>query len=174
MASGEATMLRKATFGLVASWAIICTSASVSSTFIVAVTTTGVASAQEVDGEPITEYEIEQRLKFDQLTTHREPSREDVIAELGDEKHKSRAAQQSGIAVTDSDVDTAYATMAKRMNLTPEQLMAALARAGIEAGTLKRIRVDLAWRQYTRSGIPILNDGPAPRKNRDNAPSWRE
>jgi parvulin-like peptidyl-prolyl isomerase len=170
------------------------------SLFILAATT-GVAVAQGeeiiVNGEPITAADIERRLKFDQLSTHREPSRREVIEELTEEELKLQAAQRSGTDVADSDVDAAYAAMAKRMNLTPEQLTGALAHAGVDAVTLKqRIRADIAWRQYTRgSGSPMhlrdgtslrerrdtapfskgLNDGgPSPRKKKDDGPSWRE
>lgn len=123
--------------------------------------------------------EVAQRLKFDQLATHREPSRREVVEALIDEKLKLQAARQRGIDVTDSDVDRAYAAMAKRMKLTPEELTGALARAGVDAGTLKqRIRADIAWRQVARGSaapsVPGLRDPLAPRQDKDDGPSWRE
>jgi hypothetical protein len=169
--------------------------------FILAATT-GVAVAQGdeiaviVNGAPITAADIERRLKFDQLSTHRQPSRREVVDELIEEKQKLQAAQRSGIDVADSDVDVAYTAMAKRMKLTPEQLTGALEHAGADAVTLKqRIRADIAWQQLTRgSTSPIslhggpslreqrdtapfskgLNDGPSPGNKKDDGPSWRE
>jgi parvulin-like peptidyl-prolyl isomerase len=137
---------------------------------------TGVAFAADeqivavVDGEPITAADVEQRTRFDQLAKHREPSRQEVIEELTDEKLKLQHTRKSGIDVADSEVDAAYARMAKRMNLTPEQLTAALAHAGVDATTLRhRIRADIAWRQYVRGAPrPIRpDDAPPPPENND-------
>src|SRR5262252_7556050 len=117
-----------------------------------------------VDGEPITEGEVERRLKFDRLATHREPSRQQVVEELIAEKLKLREARRSGIDVADPDVENAYANMAKRMNLTPDRLTGALAHAGVDAATLKqRIRADIAWQQYVRKSRGLYDD-PSPRK----------
>jgi peptidyl-prolyl cis-trans isomerase SurA len=156
----------------VAARAIVAATLALGSVLLVAATPT-VASAQGeeivavVDGEPITAADVERRRKFDQLATHREPSRKEVIEELIAEKRKLREAQRSGIDVTDSDVENAYAHMAKRMNLTPEQLTAALAHAGIDPATLRhRIRADVAWMQYRRGrGVPSTRT-TAPRRAR--------
>jgi len=132
----------------------------------------------KVNGEPITAADIEQRLRFERLATRREPSRREVTEALIEDKRKLYAARQSGIDITDSDVDHAYATMAKRMKLTPEQLTGALAHAGVEAQTLKqRIRADIAFMKVTRAAVPIRpgeRDPVVPRRNRDEGPSWRE
>jgi hypothetical protein len=57
------------------------------------------------------------------------------------------------------------------MKLTPEQLTGALARAGVDAATLKhRIRADIAWRQIVRSGVRVPNDAASFREQRDTAP----
>src|SRR5262249_7188962 len=113
---------------------------------------TSLASAEDkkivvgVDGERITATDVEQRRKFDQLSTHGEWSRKEVVEELIAEKRKLSAARRSGIDVAESDVDAAYANIARRMHLTPEQLTGALAHAGIDAATLKhRVRADIAW-----------------------------
>jgi peptidyl-prolyl cis-trans isomerase SurA len=104
-----------------------------------------------VNGAPITTYDIDQRIKFNALSTHKTPPRQDVIEELIDEKLKVQIGQRYKLEVTDSDVDNAYASMGRRMHLTPEQLTGALAHAGIDAGTLKaRIRADIAWQQIVR------------------------
>src|SRR5580692_9973617 len=52
----------------------------------------GPARAQQVavivNGSPITTYDIEQRTKFNLLSTHKTPNRQEVIEELIDEKLK--------------------------------------------------------------------------------------
>jgi peptidyl-prolyl cis-trans isomerase SurA len=104
-----------------------------------------------VNGAPITTYDIEQRTKFSTLSTHKTPSRQEVIEELIDEKLKVQIGERYKLEVSDSDVDNAYANMSQRMHLTSEQLTGALAHAGIDAATLKaRIRADIAWQQIVR------------------------
>jgi peptidyl-prolyl cis-trans isomerase SurA len=119
-----------------------------------ALTATG-ASAQQVvvivNGEPITALDIEQRAKLTQLSTHKPPARQDVLDELINEKLKVREAKRWGLEISDSEVEQSFATMARRMRYTPEQLVEGLAKSGIHANTLKaRIRADLAWQQLVR------------------------
>src|ERR1700710_650599 len=75
-----------------------------------------------VNGEPITSYDIEQRSKLTTLSTHKTPSRQDVIEELINEKVKIREAKRFGVDPSASDIDSSYALMSSRMHLTPEQL----------------------------------------------------
>jgi peptidyl-prolyl cis-trans isomerase SurA len=113
------------------------------------------ASAQQVavivNGSPITTYDIEQRIKFDTLASHKAPSRQDVIQELIDEKLKVNVGKRYNLEVTDSQVDSAYGNMAQRMHMSTTQLTDALAHQGIDAQTLKaKIRADIAWQQIVR------------------------
>jgi len=48
-----------------------------------------------VNGEPITNYDIDQRSKLNFLTTHKAAARQQVIDELIDEKVKSRKARST-------------------------------------------------------------------------------
>jgi peptidyl-prolyl cis-trans isomerase SurA len=123
-------------------------------TLAAAVAATG-ADAQQivvvVNGEPITALDVEQRSKLTQLSTHKAPPRQQVIDELIDEKLKVREAKKFGLEVSTSEVDSAYASMAGRMRLTPEQLTQQLAKSGVHVSTLKaRIKSDLAWPQLVR------------------------
>jgi peptidyl-prolyl cis-trans isomerase SurA len=62
-----------------------------------------------------------------------------------------REAKKFGLEVSTSEVDSAYASMAGRMRLTPEQLTQQLAKSGVHVSTLKaRIKSDLAWPQLVR------------------------
>ena len=104
-----------------------------------------------VNGDPITSYDIDQRAKFTQLVSHKAPARKDVIDELIDEKLKVQVGRRYKLERTDGDVDSSFAEMAKRMNLSPEQLTQTLERGGVDAGTLKaRIRADMVWQQIVR------------------------
>jgi peptidyl-prolyl cis-trans isomerase SurA len=104
-----------------------------------------------VNGEPITDFDIEQRSKLDFLSTHKQPIRQDVINELIDEKVKIREAKQFGVDPTASDIDQAFAQMSSRMRITPDQLTKSLESQGIRADTLKaRIKTDLVWTSLVR------------------------
>jgi peptidyl-prolyl cis-trans isomerase SurA len=104
-----------------------------------------------VNGEPITALDIEQRSKLAQISTQKTPARQEVIDELINEKLKVREAKRWGLEVTPSEVDQAYAQMATRMRLSPDQLTQQLGRSGVNPGTLKhRIRADIAWPQLVR------------------------
>jgi len=90
-----------------------------------------------VNGEPITNYDIEQRSKLTFLTTHKPASRQEVIDELIDEKVKIKEGKKFGVDPTASDIDQSYAAMSARMRITPEQLTKSLEVQGIRADTLK-------------------------------------
>jgi peptidyl-prolyl cis-trans isomerase SurA len=102
-----------------------------------------------VGGGLITELDIAQRSKLDQVGTRKTPSREEVIEELRNEEIKVQGASNLGLVISDLEVDSAFAKMAGRMRLTLEQFTQALARSGIAAETLKhRIRADVACERY--------------------------
>lgn len=112
-------------------------------------------SAQQVvvivNGEPITALDIEQRSKLNQLSTHKTPARQEVLEELINEKLKVREAKKWGLEIPSSEVDNAYASMAKRMQMTAAQLTEQLAKSGVNAATLKaRIKADITWPQLVR------------------------
>jgi peptidyl-prolyl cis-trans isomerase SurA len=110
------------------------------------------AQCLKVNGELITDYDIEQRTKFNQLVYHKGPPRKEIIEELIDDKLKVQAARRDKIDLTDKDVDQQYADLARRMHLTPGQLTQALNEGGINATTLRaKILVDMSWRYIVES-----------------------
>lgn len=104
-----------------------------------------------VNGEPITNYDIEQRSKFLTLTTRKTPPRNEVIQELIDEKIKVKEGKRYGIEYGQTEVDSAFANMSSRMRLTPDQLAKSLEAQGIRPATLKnRMRAELVWSNLVR------------------------
>lgn len=104
-----------------------------------------------VNGEVITDYDIAQRTKFHTLAEHKTPARQDVIEELIDEKLKVQIGRRYKIELTDSDIESSYADMAKRMHLNADQLTQTLTQGGVDAKTLKaRIRADVTWQYIIR------------------------
>jgi len=104
-----------------------------------------------VNGEPITNYDIEQRGKLNTLSTHKPADRQQVIDELIDEKVKIREGKKFGIDPSVADVDQSYGTMAARMRITADQLTKSLESTGIRPDTLKsRVRADMVWTNLVR------------------------
>jgi peptidyl-prolyl cis-trans isomerase SurA len=104
-----------------------------------------------VNGEPITNYDIDQRSKLDFLTTHKKPERQQVIDELIDEKVKIKEGKKFGVDPTASDVDQSFTAMSTRMRTTPEQLAKSLESQGIRPDTLKaRMKAEMVWTSLVR------------------------
>ena len=104
-----------------------------------------------VNGEPITNYDIEQRAKLIVLTGQKQMSRQEVIDQLIEEKVKIREAKRYGVDPTSSDIDQSYAAMSSRMRLTTDQLTKSLEGHGIRPDTLKaRLKADMVWTSLVR------------------------
>jgi peptidyl-prolyl cis-trans isomerase SurA len=104
-----------------------------------------------VNGEPITNYDIEQRSKLDFMSTHKQPTRQEVIDELIDQKVKIKEAKQFGVDPSASDIDASFADMSSRMRITPDQLAKSLESQGVRPETLKaRIKADMVWTSLVR------------------------
>lgn len=104
-----------------------------------------------VNGEPITNFDIEQRTKLTAISTRKTPSRQEVINELIDEKVKIKEAKKFGVDPSASEIDSSLASMSSRMRTTPEQLTKSLEAQGIRIDTLRsRIRADMVWGSLVR------------------------
>jgi peptidyl-prolyl cis-trans isomerase SurA len=104
-----------------------------------------------INGEPITNYDIEQRTKLNFLTTRKQMPRQEVIDELTNEKVKIKEAKKYGVDPGVSDIDQAYAGMGTRMRLSPEQLTKSLEGSGVRPDTLKsRIKAEMVWTSLVR------------------------
>jgi len=104
-----------------------------------------------VNGDPITDYDVEQRSKLDQLTTQKTPSRQEVINELIDEKVKLKEGKKYGVDPSVSDINQSYDGMAQRMRISPDQLTKSLEVKGVRPETLKgRMRVEMVWTSLVR------------------------
>ena len=114
----------------------------------------GAAHAQVVvvaNGSPITELDIQQRTKLISVSTHKTPTRQQVINELIDDRLKISRAKFYGFEVGEAEVNNAFQGMATRQHITPQQFSQMLERAGISPSTLKaRIRAELTWSQLIR------------------------
>ena len=104
-----------------------------------------------VNGEPITNYDIDQRGKLNFLTSRKPAVRQDVINELIDEKVKIREGKKFGVDPSSADIEQSYAAMSSRMRITPEQLTKSLESQGIRPDTLKaRMKAEVVWSSLVR------------------------
>ena len=112
------------------------------------------AQAQVVvvaNGSPITAYDIEQRTKLVEQSTHKKPARQEVIQELIDDRIKIDKAKSYGLIISNEEVDAAFNGMAARQHIPAPQFIQFLARTGISPDTVKaRIRAELTWNQLVR------------------------
>jgi peptidyl-prolyl cis-trans isomerase SurA len=104
-----------------------------------------------VNGDPITNFDIEQRSKLNFLSTHKAQVRQQVIDELIDEKLKIKEGKKYSIDPSSSDIDGLYSGMSSRMRMTPDQLTKSLATSGIRPETLKqRMKAEQVWSSLIR------------------------
>ncbi|MDQ0510160.1 SurA N-terminal domain-containing protein [Ancylobacter amanitiformis] len=113
------------------------------------------AAAQQilvmVQGQPITNFDVSQRIKLDQLTERRSPSQKQALDELIDERLKIFTAQRYGITADDDEINKMFTQMASRGGRTADQLTQALAQSGITATAMKqKMRADYVWNSYVR------------------------
>jgi peptidyl-prolyl cis-trans isomerase SurA len=121
----------------------------------IVLTGASIASAQEVavlvDGTPITNLDIAQRGKLEQLSTHKAPVRQEVLNTLIDEVLEVNEAKHFGIDVPESEVDNSYSNIAQHMGIDGPKLTEILNHAGSSADSLKgRLRAQLAWGALVR------------------------
>ena len=104
-----------------------------------------------VNGDPVTNFDIEQRIKLIGLGGNKTASRQQVLEELINEKLKIQLLKRYNIEGIDKDVDNAFTNMARRGRATPKQFTEQLAKSGVMPETLKsRIKAELIWSQIIR------------------------
>jgi peptidyl-prolyl cis-trans isomerase SurA len=118
---------------------------------------TGGAQAQNVavivNGEPITQLDIDARSKLLELSsqTHKAPSRQEVLDELIDEKLKIREAKRWGVEATSDDLDQAFTSTAQHLHLTTDQFTQLLTKNGVTPQTYRaRQRAQIVWPSLVR------------------------
>jgi peptidyl-prolyl cis-trans isomerase SurA len=119
------------------------------------VTVPSTAHAQQVvafvNGQPITELDVEHRSKLIQLSTKKPASRKEALDSLIDEILEIDEAKRFSIDVPDADVETSYSGVASRMGIDAQKLTQILTSNGASADTLKRrLRAQIAWTNLVR------------------------
>jgi peptidyl-prolyl cis-trans isomerase SurA len=104
-----------------------------------------------VDGQPITQLDIEHRAKFMEMSTHKPPARQDVINGLIDELLEIREGKRFSVDPTASDVNEQFNSVAHNMGVDGEKLEQMLNSGGASADTLKvRLKAQMVWANLIR------------------------
>ena len=105
-----------------------------------------------VNGDPITNFDIEQRIKLNALAGGgKGSSRQEALEELINDRVKIKEGKKFNLEMSSADLETQYAAMGARMRLSPDQLSKVLEGRGIRPETLKaRIKADFIWSQLVR------------------------
>jgi peptidyl-prolyl cis-trans isomerase SurA len=106
----------------------------------------------KVNDQVITRYEIEQRARM--LTLFRAPGDPERIAreQLVEDRLKLGAAEATGLELDEGTMQTAMAEFAQRGDMSADEMIAALADAGVEESTFRAfVRVGATWRELVRA-----------------------
>jgi peptidyl-prolyl cis-trans isomerase SurA len=104
-----------------------------------------------VNGQGITGFEINQRMRLMQLLRAPGDLRENAEKGLIEDRLRLDVARQIGIEVSAEEIQAGMAEFAGRANLSPEEFLAAIAKGGVEAESFRDfVRAGLAWRAVVR------------------------
>jgi peptidyl-prolyl cis-trans isomerase SurA len=104
-----------------------------------------------VNRQPITNFDVAQRIRIAALTERRRLDSRAALQELIDDQVKIIEARRIGYRITEDGVEQEFGRLARGNNQTPAQFNEALRRGGIEPSALReRIRVNLAWQVLLR------------------------
>jgi peptidyl-prolyl cis-trans isomerase SurA len=99
-----------------------------------------------VNGEAITNGDIEQRSKLNTLTKRTPLTREQSLQELIDDKVKIKEGKKYGLEIGESDVNESYAGTASHMRTNVDNLNKMLEHGGVRPETFKaKMKADMVW-----------------------------
>jgi peptidyl-prolyl cis-trans isomerase SurA len=105
-----------------------------------------------VDGTPISDLQIQQRAKLMALEHRTGNLQKAAEDELINGILEEEDAKRYGVSISDSDVDTAFTSMAQGLRISSDKLTQVLVANGVGAQTLKdRIRATLAFNKVTQN-----------------------
>ena len=93
-----------------------------------------------VNDEPITNYDITQRMSLLSVTTRKpanDAMRKRVIEDLISERIQLQEATKSSVIISDDQINEVLGRIAKSNNMTRDQLTASLAQLGVNTKTMK-------------------------------------
>jgi peptidyl-prolyl cis-trans isomerase SurA len=108
-----------------------------------------------VNDEPISAYDVSQRLRFLVMTSGKKPSaalRKEVIEQLIAERLKLQEAKKLGVTMSEDRVTAVLKSIASRNKMPLDKLVAGLKRGGVNIRTFRqRIKSNLIWRSVVQN-----------------------
>ena len=104
-----------------------------------------------VNTRPVTNFDVEQRIRLSAALERRRLDRKSALEELINDQAKLLEARRVGYRVTEEGVEAEFSKLAKNNRQDERTFGDNLKRAGIEPSALKdKIRADLAWSALIR------------------------
>ncbi|MEP1765077.1 MAG: peptidylprolyl isomerase [Sulfitobacter sp.] len=127
--------------------------------FAVVAMLSGPATAQNlfapvatVNDTVVTEFEVQQRVRFLKVLNARGATRKAAIDSLINERLRSQAVRDAGLELGEQSINAAMEDFAGRANLTRAEFTTALARAGVDKETYRDFVLSgVAWRDLIRA-----------------------
>jgi peptidyl-prolyl cis-trans isomerase SurA len=111
------------------------------------------ATVVTVNGTPITDVQIDQRLRLFQMEGNR-TGRNGATDQLITEAIQMSEAKRLGISVSNAQVDEAFLQIARNLKLSQDRLAEMLRQGGINSETLKdRLRAAIAWNSVAERAV---------------------
>ncbi len=100
----------------------------------------------------ITEYELDQRIRFLEILRAPGDIEEEARKGLIEDRLRLQAAKAADISVTEAQVDAGMAEFASRANLDTEQFVEAIGEGGVARETFRDfVRAGIVWREVVRA-----------------------
>ncbi len=117
--------------------------------------TTTMASAQSgpaiaaiVNDEPISQFDISQRIKLNKVLGQASGSRKVLLEEMVEEQLQRQEAKRLKISVTDKEIDKTIELMVQQRRSTTETFNNRLKKVGVKTSSMRmRVKALLAWRR---------------------------
>ena len=110
------------------------------------------APVATINDSVVTEFEVQQRVRFLQILNARGATRKAAIESLIDERLRGEAIREAGMVLSDEGMNEALEEFAGRANLSRAEFTEALSRAGVAPETFRDFVLSgVAWRDLIRA-----------------------
>ncbi len=108
----------------------------------------GPSIAAIVNDEPISQFDISQRIKLNKLLGQPSGARKQILEELVEEQLQRQEAKRLRIPVTSKEIDQTIEKMLQQRRSTPEVFNKRLKKSGVSPSSMRqRVKALLAWRR---------------------------
>ncbi|WP_375597761.1 SurA N-terminal domain-containing protein [Devosia sp. Naph2] len=118
-----------------------------------AVSTASAATVVTVNGDPISDLQVDQRLRLFRMEGNN-TGRNGALQQLITEAIQLQEAKRLGINISNAQVDDAFLQISRNLNVSRDRLTQMLEQGGVSAQTLQdRLRAAIAWNAVTEAAI---------------------